>query len=60
MSSSTTPINPEPSKQQPRRNLRKAKDSDGAGIDKFELPKSTVTKLAKDAVSGRWTEMARY
>ncbi|TIA74421.1 hypothetical protein E3P92_01281 [Wallemia ichthyophaga] len=34
----------------PRRNLRKTKEEDSGGIDKFELPKSTVTKLAKEGV----------
>lgn len=36
----------------PRRNLRKSKDQESAGIENFELPKSTVTKLAKEAVCG--------
>lgn len=36
---------------QPKRNLRKSKDQESNGIDSFELPKSTVTKLAKEGVS---------
>lgn len=36
---------------QPKRNLRKSKDQESNGIDNFELPKSTVTKLAKEGVS---------
>lgn len=35
---------------QPKRNLRKSKDQESNGIDSFELPKSTVTKLAKEGV----------
>ncbi|TIC13001.1 hypothetical protein E3Q15_02108 [Wallemia mellicola] len=35
---------------QPKRNLRKSKDQESNGIDNFELPKSTVTKLAKEGV----------